>query len=70
MKNNLFRIYISAFFLLSNFIMFAQPGDTDGGGGLEGNDPPPTPINAKLIWLGIIAIFFAFYSLKIKRKEV
>ena len=68
MKNNLFRIYILSFFLLTDFILFAQPGDDDGGGGLEGSDPPPAPINGKLVWLGIAAIVFAFYSLKRKRR--
>jgi hypothetical protein len=68
MKNNLFKIYILAFFLLTDFILFAQPGDDDGGGGLEGNDPPPAPINGKLVWLGLAAVLFAFYSFKRKRK--
>ena len=69
MRKNLFKIYIATFFILSDFVMFAQPGDDDGdGGGLEGDDPPPTPINGKLIWLGIIAILFAYYSYKKNRK--
>lgn len=49
--------------------MFAQPGADDGGGGLEGNDPPPTPINGKLILLAIIGVSFVFYTLKEKRKQ-
>lgn len=68
MKNNLFKIYIVAFFLLTDFILFAQPGDDDGSGGLEGGDAPPAPINGKLIWLGLAAVLFAFYSYKRNRK--
>lgn len=64
MKNNLFKIYILSFFLLVDFVTFAQPGDDDGSGGLEGNDPPPAPINGKLIWLVFLGILFAFYSFK------
>ncbi len=56
------------FFILVDFVAFAQPGDDDGSGGLEGNDPPPAPINDKLIWLGILAIIFAFYSIRKYRK--
>jgi len=68
MKNNLFKIYILSFFLLVDFVTFAQPGDDDGSGGLEGNDPPPAPINGKLIWLAVLGILFAFYSFKKYRK--
>lgn len=66
MERKLFKIYVLSFFLLTDFILFAQPGDDDGGGGLEGNDPPPAPINTKLIWLCIAAILFAFYSYRRK----
>ena len=69
MKKKLFKIYIFSFFLLVDFVSFAQPGDDDGSGGLEGNDPPPAPINGKLIWLAFVGILFAFYSIK-KYKKV
>jgi len=51
---------------MSDFIMFAQPGDEDnnGGGGLEGTDPAPAPINSKIIILLIIGLIFAFYKIK------
>ena len=64
MKNNLFKISILTFFLLTDFVLFAQPGDDDGSGGLEGNDPPAAPINGKLVWLGIAAVLFAFIALR------
>ena len=70
MKNNIFKLYILAFFLLTDFISFAQPGQDQPGGGLEGDDPPPAPIDGKLILLVIAAILFAFYTIKNRRKEV
>ena len=48
--------------------MFAQPGDEDGDGGLEGDDPAPAPINSKLIILAIIGILFVIYSFNKKKK--
>lgn len=69
MKNKLFNFYLIAFFLMADFVAFAQPGDDDGTpGGLEGDDTPPAPINSKLIWLAIIALIYAFYSFKKNRK--
>lgn len=72
MKNNLSRLYLLSFFLLTDFVIFAQttPGDGTGDGDpLEGGDPP-LPINGKLIWLVIAAIVFAFYSYNNKTKKV
>jgi len=68
MKNKFHTICLITFFLLVDFAAFAQPGDDDGSGGLEGNDPPPAPINQKLIWLGFIAILFAYYKIRQYRK--
>jgi len=70
MKNKLFNLYLISFFLLVDFVAFAQPGDDDGSGGLEGDDAPPAPINGKLFWLGIVAILYAFYAIKKYRKIV
>jgi hypothetical protein len=69
MKNNFFKLYILSFFLLTDFMLFAQ-GQDQGGGGLEGDDPPTAPINAKLIWLVILAILFAFYSYKRRLSKI
>lgn len=69
MKNNLFKLYLLSFFLLTDFIMFAQPGQDQPGGGLEGDDPPPAPINGKLLFLAIAAVLFAFYTFKNRTKQ-
>jgi hypothetical protein len=54
--------------------MFAQPGDEDNnggdGGGLEGTDPAPAPINSKLVILVILGLVFAFYKLKNNPKKI
>lgn len=59
-----------SFVLLSDFVVFAQPNDEqDGGGGLEGGDPAPAPINGKLIVLLLFGLSFAFYKLKKSTKK-
>lgn len=64
---HLVRIYTILFILVADFKLFAQePGDDDGGGGLEGEDP--VPINGQLIWLAIVGLAFAFYYYKKYRK--
>ncbi len=68
MKNSLIKIYLLAFFLVGDFYAFAQPGTDNDGGDLEGEDPE-TPINAKLIYLAIAGIAFAFYSFTKRRQE-
>ncbi len=42
---SLFKFYILVIVLFSDFMLFAQPGDDDGSGGLEGEDTPAAPIN-------------------------
>lgn len=68
---NLYKFYLLTFFLLSDFVAFAQPGDDDGGGGggLEGGDPEPAPINSKLILLAITGILFVMYTFRKNRKQ-
>lgn len=68
MKSNLLKIYIFSIVFMSDFVMFAQPGTDDGGGGLEGDDPPPAPINSKLFWLALFGIILAFNFFR-KRKS-
>lgn len=64
--NRFYKFCLFSFFLLSDFVVFAQPGDEDGGGGggLEGGDPAPAPIDGKLIVLLLFGLIFAFYKLK------
>lgn len=69
MKNTLLKIYILSFFLLSDFIVFAQLPVEDEDGELQDDDLPGTPINGKLIWLAIAGILFAVYTFK-KRKQL
>lgn len=64
-----YQFYLIAFVLLSDFVMFAQPGDDDGGGGLEGDDTPAAPIDGKLIWLAIAGVFFSLYYFKSKQQK-
>lgn len=65
----LLKLYLLSFLFLSDFVAFAQPGDDDGTGGLEGGDPQPAPINSKLILLAITGILFAVYTFRKNRKQ-
>jgi hypothetical protein len=65
--NRFYKFCLFSFVLLSDFVVFAQPGDDDDegtSGGLEGGDPAPAPINGKLIVLLLLGLIFAFYKLK------
>ena len=70
MNKKLLSLYIFTFFFISDFAVYAQPGDDDGGGDLEGDDPAPAPINSKIILLFMAAIIFAFYTYKKNKKVV
>jgi hypothetical protein len=70
----IFKFYLFAFFLISDFALFAQdPNNGDGlGGDIEGDGdvtPAPAPINSKIILLVITAVFFAFYTYNKKAKR-
>lgn len=69
MKNNLLKYYIAAVYLCSTFVLFAQPGDTDGGAGLETNDPaaPIDDFIPLLALIGIILVFMRFRAIRIKQ---
>ncbi|WP_264522309.1 DUF1673 domain-containing protein [Flavobacterium sp. N1994] len=66
----LLKYYLLSIILLSDFVTYAQPGDNDTGGGLEGGDPAPAPINGKLILLAISGLFFVFYTYRKNRKTI
>ena len=67
---NLLKFYILSFVLFSDFVAFAQPGSDDTGGGLEGTDPAPAPINSKMILLAIAGVFFVIYTFRKNKRTV
>lgn len=73
MKNSLLKWYMFAFLFVGSFVMFAQTTDPDDDEACVGPDCPPlegdqdtdpTPINAKLIYLAIVAVVFAYFYFK------
>ena len=64
----IFKLYLLGFFLLSDFIVFAQgPGAGAGGGepSLEGTpEPQPASVDSKLIYLLIVGLLFAVYTMQ------
>lgn len=66
---NLFKTYIAAIMLFTNFNLFAQPDDTDGTpGGLEGDEPIVAPINGKLFLLALVGVLFVLYTFRNNKK--
>lgn len=72
MKNILKFYFVTILLFATDFAAFAQsgPGDDDGGGGLEGGDPQPAPIDSKLIVLLIVGVIFVFYTYRKDKKAV
>ncbi len=68
MRIKFLKFYITSFFILSNVLMFAQ-GDEDNNGDLEGNDPPPVPINNKLILLLFVGLIYSVYVFNKQKKQ-
>lgn len=64
------KIALVLYFLLTDFMLFAQlgggPGDEDNNGntGLEGGDPPAAPINVRLWIFIIIGVAYAYLVFK------
>lgn len=67
----LFKLFLLVFLLLSDFIIFAQVGEeSDGGDPLEDTgDPQPAAIDAKLIYLLLVGLLFAIYTIQKRRKR-
>jgi hypothetical protein len=63
------KFSLLVFILMSNFSTYAQPGGDTGGGGLEGNDPPPASIDTLLIVVAIIGTLFVFNVYKQQNKK-
>ncbi|MXN90136.1 hypothetical protein GR160_02765 [Flavobacterium sp. Sd200] len=65
MKNSLLKWYMLAFMLVSNLVVFAQPGSGgQGPGGPEGGDEDDVSLNGKIFLLGISGIIFAYMYYK------
>ena len=68
MKNNVLKYYITAFYLCSNLVLFAQPGDGNGGTGdeaLEGTDAPAAAPIDDYVWvLALVGLLFVFLKLR------
>ena len=74
MKNNILKLYITAFLLCSTFVMFAQgPGEGNGGsgdagldGGAESDTTGGAPID-DYVWvlfaIGILLVFLKFRAM-------
>jgi hypothetical protein len=65
----LIKYYILIFCLFADFVMFADPGADIEGGGIEDNDPPPAPINGKLLFLAIAGVLFILYTYKKNKQQ-
>lgn len=64
MKNNFLKYYITAFYLCSTFVTFAQPGTNDDTGNLEGTDTPAAPIDGYIWVLALVGLIFVFIKLR------
>lgn len=72
MKNTILKWYMFTSLFLVSFFAFAQVGDDEGTGDpLETTgDTDPTPINAKMIYLVILAVVFAYFYYRNSQKKV
>lgn len=70
MKKYILQISFTVVFFLNSMCMFAQPGDENPDGTLEGNDPVATPLEnyylSTLIFIGIIAFCYYKYFKSVK----
>jgi hypothetical protein len=67
MKNNVLKYYIAAFYLCSTFVLFAAPGDGNGGTGeeaLEANDAAAAPIDDYIWVLALVGFLFIFMKVR------
>lgn len=67
MKNKVLKWYLLAFLLISDIVVFAQPG-YDNPDEVESGDDA-APINAKLIYLAIVGCMFAYYYYSKNKKQ-
>ena len=72
MKKNLLKGIFTFVFLLSNILLFAQPGVIDDSGtlNLEGGDPVPAgSIDSEIYLFILVGVGLAFYYLNKKRNN-
>ena len=72
MKNNVLKYYVTAFYLCATFVMFAQPGEGNGGTGdaaLEGADAPAAAIDNYVWVLALVGLMFVFIKFKVIHKN-
>jgi hypothetical protein len=69
MKNTNKILLTLLLILISNITLFAQPGDDDIDGVLEGPEPPASSINDWLGLLLVVGFLFGYYILK-NRKQI
>ncbi len=67
MKFNYKKLILAMVMLSINVSMFAQ-GNPNLDPGTSDDDPAPTPINSWIIYMGIVAIAFAYVQVKKARK--
>jgi len=66
MKNNVSKYYMTAFYLCTTFMMFAQPGTDNGTGTLDGDGDvtPAAPIDDYVLVLALVGLFLVFMKLR------
>lgn len=73
MKNNVLKFYIAAFYILSTFMAFAQPGSTSDNGGVDnngaGDTTPAAPIDDYVWVIAAIALVYVFFKLRAVSKQ-
>jgi len=71
MKNKLFKYYIAAFCFCSTSILFAQPGNNDTGGALEGTtgDTTPAPIDDYVGILALVGLSLVFIKVRANQNK-
>jgi hypothetical protein len=68
-KNKILLVLALFLFFFTDALLFAQPGDTDGTGNLEGADAPAAPIDDWISLVLILGLLLGYYILK-TRKEI
>ena len=63
MKNKVLKYYITAVFICSTIVLFAQPGDGSTGDPLESADPA-APIDDYVCILAVVGVFFVLMKFR------